>query len=116
LASNSDTIPVHTGTELHHITRTQGTALTEQLAVSCNMPQLSSKLYRIYIKHNLPFINLHLVSYFIQKQAIATSSQHFANSPRVITRRYRNLFRYLLRNCIPDLLLGLALSLSLTLT
>jgi len=62
------------------------------------MPQLPSKLYRIYIKYSLPFTNLHLVSYFIQKQATATSSQHFAYSPRVITRRYRNLLRYLLRN------------------
>ena len=47
------------------------------------MPQLPSKLYRIYIKHSLPFINLHTLSYFIQKQTIATSSQHFAYSPRV---------------------------------
>ena len=77
------------------------------------MPQLPSKLYRIYIKHSLPFINLHTLSYFIQKQTIATSSQHFAYSPRVKTRRYRNLLRYLVRSCLPDLLPGLALSLSL---
>jgi len=74
------------------------------------MPQLPSKLYRIYIKHSLLFINLHMVSCFIQKQAIATSSQHLTYSPRIITRRYRNLLRYLLRNCIPDLLPGLSLT------
>jgi len=95
LASNSNTIPIHTGTELHHISRTQWTALTEQLAAYCNMPQLPSKLYPIYIKHSLPFISLHMVSYFIQKQAIATSSQHFAYSPRVITRRYRRAIRFI---------------------